>query len=101
MLSMYYHCFAIISSWKRVGPSFEQSCIPFTQGCFAQWIFRTIFLNFIYEHVRLLFRDHLPLEKGMALHLNKLDFDPFTQGCFVPSLVENGPVVLEKIFKFS
>ena len=51
MLSMYYHCFAIISSWKRVGPSFEQSCIPFTQGCFAQWIFRTRFLNFIYEHV--------------------------------------------------
>ena len=49
----------------------------------------------------MLFRDHLPLEKGMALHLNKLDFDPFTQGCFVPSLVENGPVVLEKIFKFS
>ena len=25
----------------------------------------------------------------------------FTQGCFVPSLVENSPVVLEKIFKSS
>ena len=25
---------------------------------------------------------------------------PFTQGCFVPRLVEIGPVVLEKIFRF-
>ena len=47
-----------------------------------------------------LFRNYLPLENGVALHLNKLEF-PFTQGCFVLSLVENDPVVLEKkIFKF-
>ena len=53
ILSMYFHYFVIISPSKRVGPSFEQT-----------WI-------------------------------------PFTQGCFVPSLVEIGPVVLEKkIFKF-
>ena len=44
-------------------------------------------------------RYHLPLEKGVALHLNK--FESFTQECFVPSLVEIGLVVLEnKIFKF-
>ena len=34
----------------------------------------------------------------MILHLNKLN--PFTQGCFVPNLVEIGPAVLEKIFEF-
>ena len=43
--------FVIISPWKGRGPSFEQT-----------WI-------------------------------------PFTQGCFVPSLVEIGPAVLEKKFK--
>ena len=34
----------------------------------------------------------------MALYLNKLE-SPFTQGYFVPSLVEIGPVVLEKKVK--
>ena len=49
---MYFRYFLIISPWKRAGPSFEQT-----------WI-------------------------------------PISQGCFVPSLVEIGPVVLEKkIFK--
>ena len=44
------------------------------------------------------FHNYLPLEKGVAFHLNKL---PFIQGCFVPSLIEIGPVGLEnKIFKF-
>ena len=35
-------------------------------------------------------RNYLLLKKERALHLN-----PFIQGCFVPSLVEIGPVVLE------
>ena len=49
---MYFRYFVIISPWKIAGvPSFEQTCIPFTQGC------------------------------------------------FVPSLVEIGPVVLEKKMK--
>ena len=37
-------------------------------------------------------------ENRMVLHLNKLN--PFTQGCFVPNLVEIGPAVLEMIFEF-
>ena len=44
-----------------------------------------------------LFGNYLPLELGGALHLNKLE--SFTQGCFVPSLVDIGPVVLEKKMK--
>ena len=48
-------------------------------------------------HVRqciLLFRNYLPLEKGMVLYLNKLE-------CFVLSLVEINPVVLEQKFLIS
>ena len=39
---------------------------------------------------------YLPLEKGVVLHLNKLSRIPFTQGCFLPSLVEICPKVPEK-----
>ena len=40
------------------------------------------------------------MEKGGALYLNNLIY-PFTQGWFVPSLIEIGPVVVEKkILKF-
>ena len=31
---MYVRNFIIISLWRRIGPSFEQPWIPFTQGCF-------------------------------------------------------------------
>ena len=54
----------------------------------AQWFWRRRFLNFL--NVFSLFRNYLPLEKGGALHLNKLE-SLFTQGCFVTSLVENSP----------
>ena len=48
----------------------------------------------------LLFNNYLPLEKGGALHLNKLY--PFTKGYCVPSLVEISSLVLKKIlFKFA
>ena len=62
---------------------------------------KKIILNFV--NVFSLFRNYLPLEKGRALHLNKLESpspgDTFTQGCSVPGLVEIGPVVLEKKMK--
>ena len=53
-------------------------------------IFKALSMHYHY------FANYLPLEKGGALHLNKLE-SPFTQGCIVPSLVEIGPVVLEKV----
>ena len=37
----------------------------------AQWFWRSRFLNFV--NLYLLFRNYLPLENGMALHLNKLE----------------------------
>ena len=50
----------------------------------------------------LLFRNYLPLENGVALHLNKLEFplpkDAFCQVCY---MLKIGPVNLqEEIFKF-
>ena len=60
----------------------------------AHWLWRR-FLNFV--NVFSLFRDYPPLEKGRDLHLKKKTSIPFTQGHFVPSLVEIGPVVLEKM----
>ena len=42
--------------------------------------------------------NYLPLAKGRA-PLFEQTWIPFTQGCFVPSLVEIGPVVLEKKMK--
>ena len=35
LISMYFRYFIIISPRKRVGPTFEQTWIPFTQGCFV------------------------------------------------------------------
>ena len=46
------------------------------------------------------FHYHLPLEKGVDFHLNKLESQSSTQGCFVSRLIEIGPVVLEKILKY-
>ena len=56
---------------------------------------KKILLNFVNEFP--LFRNYLPVEKGMALHL-KIWF-LITQGCFVPNLVEIGLVLLEKKMK--
>ena len=59
----------------------------------AQPFWRKGFLNFV--NVFLLFHNLLPLEKGLALQSNKLESSS-PKGCFVPSLVEINPVVIEK-----
>ena len=68
---LYFHYFVIIFPWKRAGPSFEQTWIPYTQGCFvpswlklAQWFWRRRFFNFI--NVISSFRNYLPFERGGA-----------------------------------
>ena len=62
----------------------------------AQWFWRRRFLNFV--NVFSLFCNYLPLKKGWGSSFEQT-WIPFTQGCFVPSLVEIGPVVLEKRIK--
>ena len=62
------------------------------------WFWRRILFKFVNKFF--LFPYYLPLQKGMALHLKKI-LIPFTQGCFVSSLVEIGLVVWEKKNKMS
>ena len=63
---------------KGRDPSFEQTRIPFIQGCFvpskvelAQWFWRRRFLDIL--NMILHFRYYLPFEKGVTLHLNNLE----------------------------
>ena len=85
------------------GSSFEQTWIPF--GCTVAGLVEigpVVLEKKIFKFCQcifLLFCNYLPLEKGGALHLKK-NLIPFTQGYFMPSLVEIGPVVLEKILIF-
>ena len=85
---------------KGRGPSYEQIWIPFRQEFLVQSLVENgpeVFKNFV--SVFLLFHYYLPLEINITIHLNKLEI-LFTQGYFVPCLVEIGPLVLEKkIFK--
>ena len=81
--------------------------MPFTQGCsrsvsnlvlIGTLVLVKKILNFM--NVFSLLRNYLPLEKGVALHLNILE-SFFIHGCIVPSLFEIGTVVLEmRILKF-
>jgi hypothetical protein len=57
----------------------------------AKWFWRRRFLNDTTPFLH--FCDYLPLEKDLDLYLNKLEFT------FVPSMIEFGLLVLEKIFK--
>ena len=77
--SMYFRYFVIISAWKRVGPFIWTNLHPLHPlECFVpslveigpQWFLRRRFFNFV--NVFSLIRNYLPLEKGGALHLNKL-----------------------------
>ena len=77
--SMYFHSWVIISPLKKGGnPSFEQIWVLITQGCFVpslveigSVVLRRRFFNFV--NVFSLFRNYLPLEKGGAHYLNKLE----------------------------
>ena len=102
---MYFCYFIIISPWKRVGlliylnkfecPSPKDAlCQVWLK--LASWFWRR-FVNFV--NVFSLFLGYLPLEIGWG-HSFEQTWIPLTQGCIVPSLVEIGPEVLEKmIFK--
>ena len=59
----------------------------------AKWFLRRRFLYFV--NVFWLFCNYLPLEKDVALHLNKLESPPLKDAL----MIEIGPVVLEKKMK--
>ena len=60
-----------------IGSSFEQTWIPFTQGCFVPRLVEICPVVLEKEILKFrkcvfsLFHNYLPLEKGWALHLNK------------------------------
>ena len=73
--------FAIISLREGCGPFFVKIWIPSTQGCFVPNLaeispedFKRGFWNNF--NIILLFRFYLPFEKGVALHLNKIESPP-------------------------
>ena len=51
------------------------------------------------QYIFVTFYYYLPLAKCIALYLKKKTLVAINQGCYVPSLVEIGPVVLEKKMK--
>ena len=64
---------------KERGPSFEQIWIRFTQGCFVPSFVEigSVVLEkkvFKFHQCISLFCNYLPLKRGRALHLNKLEF---------------------------
>ena len=88
---------------KGRGPSFQQPWIPFTQGCFAPSLVEigsVVLEKKIFEFRQCIFTISLlsPLGEGWCPSFEQT-WIPFTQGYFVPSLVEIGPVVLENKMK--
>ena len=72
-------------------PKLKTFCAKFGWNC-TSGSGEEFFLNFV--NIFLLFHNYLPLEMGVALYLNNIE-----SLFFWPSLVEIGPVVLEKKMK--
>ena len=68
---------SLSSVWELNGSLFEQTWIPFTQGCTVAGFVEigTVVIENIFKFVNVfsLFRYYLPLEKGWVLHLNKIE----------------------------
>ena len=85
---------------KGLGPSFGQTWISINQGFFVTSLVEispVVLKKKIFKVGQCIFTISLlsPLWKRRGPSFEQTQI-PFTQGCFVPSLVEIGPVVLEK-----
>ena len=101
-LIMTFRYFVIISPWKGAWPFIWTNVNPLPKRMLWAKIGWNLpggswkeDLNFVTVHLVSLFRNYFPFEKNLALYF-KMNWTPFTQGCFVPSSVEIGQVVLEK-----
>ena len=86
---------------KGRGTSFEQIWITFTQGCFVSRFVEigpVVLKKKMFKVCICILAISLlsPLEKEHDPSFEQI-WIPITQGCFLPSLVEIGPVVLEKM----
>ena len=101
---MYFHLFVIICPPKKGGAlhlnklesTSPKDPLSQVRLKLAQWFWRRRFLNFV--NVFSLFVKLSPLGKGRGPSFEQT-WIPFTQGCFVPSSVEIGVLVLEKKMK--
>ena len=98
ILSMNLCFFVIISPWKYLKKI--ESPAPKDAFCnvwlkLAKGFWRRRFFNFV--NVFLLFHNYFPRKRAEPFIWTT--WIPCTQGCFVPSLLEIGPVVLEKKMK--
>ena len=101
--SMYFHYFIIISPWKRVGPFIWTNLNPLHPGILCASLVEigpVVLEKKIFKSCQCIFTISLlsPLWEGRGPSFEHT-WIPFTQGYFVPSLVEIGPVVLEKKMK--
>ena len=100
-MSISFWYFVKISPWKERNPSFEETWIPFTQGCIVPTLveFGPVILEKITFPIKqqcIFAISYLsPLRKRQS-PLFQQNWIPFTERQFMPSLVEIGPVVLEK-----
>ena len=102
--SMYFRYFITISPWNRAGPFFWTNLNPLHPRMLCakfgwNWLSGSGEEDFLI--LSMYFRYFIiisPWKRAGSFIWTNLN--PYTQGCFVPSLVENGSVVLEKkIFK--
>ena len=100
-----YQCIFAISLLSPIrkgrGTSFEQIWITFTQGCFVPRFVEigpVVLKKKMFKVCICILAISLlsPLEKEHDPSFEQI-WIPITQGCFLPSLVEIGPVVLEKM----
>ena len=112
-INTYYYIITLIKRRKKpllilgefIGSSFKDTWIPFTQGCFVPRLVEigSVVLEkkiFKFRHCLFTISQLSPLGNGRGPSFEQT-WIPFILGCFVPSLVEIGSVVLEKkIFKF-
>ena len=90
----------LFTFWEFNGSSFEETWIPFIQGCIVPSlveISQMVLKKKILKFRQCIFAISLssPLGKGLDTSFEHI-WIPFTQGCFVPSLVKICPVILEK-----
>ena len=101
--AMYFCNFVIISPGKKTRPFICLNWIPFTQEWFMPNVFEigpVVLERKIFFNLSMYFRNFIIIFpwKRMGPSFEQT-WIPCTQGCFVPSLVEIGPMVLEKKMK--
>ena len=88
-------CYVIISLWKR---TLSLTWISFTQECFVPILSETGSVEeiFKFQHCVFAILNYLPLEKAMAFFFFLTNLIPHHPKMFLPSLIDIGPVVMEK-----